>query len=592
MQLDRERNVLLRLKHPSIVNLLKVVEDNKRNKCYMIFEYVNGGELFDFIVKNGRLSEEDARRFMRDIISAVEYCHSFLIIHRDLKPENLLLDENLNIKITDFGLSNIMEPGKKFSTFCGSLHYACPEILKGEAYIGPGVDIWSMGIILFCLVVGRQPWDGSSADELMRAILEDGLEIPEGISDDCVHFILSMLRVKESDRIPIAEMRYHPWVIEGYGTPPPSFLPPVAPIPEIDEEIFEQMREMGFILEEDEEEIRIGLIRGTGQNQLFCIYNILSQQKCDKAEKQPQPAPQVERLQNSIGRLRSLSVSDCPPTEELDRSDTSSMTKSQTNPAPPSNPAQPVTDPRKRRNPTRTKLYDAECLAQNKGPGRTSKDKDSPQKQDRPILNLEDIACGKIKKTPKTPTRKPRNHQEKPNLVDIFQTSETATKTEPKSEPKPEEAQPEQTKKIRKHPKSVSPNNNLTQMSSLPLDLSPPESKTEKSVDTESNNSFSPQYLTTLAELEVIAELERTLQRLNCRYKMKSKLSIKCTCVNEGEKFHFYVEVLTIVEDPNHPVRGIRIKRLGGNGFAYTAICERLRPELKKFCQENGAINT
>jgi serine/threonine protein kinase len=87
-----------------------------------------------------------------------------------------------------------MEPGKKFHTFCGSLHYgtslyftshmaACPEILTGQAYLGPGVDIWSMGIILYCLVVGRQPWDGNNADELMRAILQDGLEIPEGISD-------------------------------------------------------------------------------------------------------------------------------------------------------------------------------------------------------------------------------------------------------------------------------------------------------------------------------------------------------------------------------------------------------------------------
>lgn len=92
-----------------------------------------------------------------------------------------------------------MEPGKKFHTFCGSLHYgilhtlenineflACPEILTGQAYLGPGVDIWSMGVILYCLVVGRQPWDGNNADELMKAILEDGLEIPEGISDGVI----------------------------------------------------------------------------------------------------------------------------------------------------------------------------------------------------------------------------------------------------------------------------------------------------------------------------------------------------------------------------------------------------------------------
>lgn len=102
--------------------------------------------------------------------------------------ENLLLDEQLNIKISDFGLSNIMSPGKKFSTFCGSLHYASPEILKGKEYLGPGVDIWAIGIILYCLVVGRQPWDGSDASAIINSILEDGLEIPDGISDGLTLF--------------------------------------------------------------------------------------------------------------------------------------------------------------------------------------------------------------------------------------------------------------------------------------------------------------------------------------------------------------------------------------------------------------------
>jgi len=121
---------------------------------------------------------------------------------------------------------------------------ACPEILRGETYLGPGVDIWSMGIVLYCLVVGRQPWDGANAEELIHGILEEGLEVPEGITDgnftiflrycidlhltflrlDCVNLVLSMLRVNEEDRISIAEMRYHPWVCSPLHLFPPSLL--------------------------------------------------------------------------------------------------------------------------------------------------------------------------------------------------------------------------------------------------------------------------------------------------------------------------------------------------------------------------------
>jgi len=97
-----------------------------------------------------------------------------------------------------------MKPGKKFSTFCGSLHYACPEILRGEKYLGPGVDIWSMGVILYCLVVGRQPWDAESAETMVDKIMTEGIEIPDWVSDYCVDLILKMLRVSEADRIPIS----------------------------------------------------------------------------------------------------------------------------------------------------------------------------------------------------------------------------------------------------------------------------------------------------------------------------------------------------------------------------------------------------
>jgi len=295
-QIEREQNILLRLKHPNIVNLKKVVNDEKRGRSYMIFEYASQGELFDYIVAHGRLSERDARKFMRQIVSALEYCHSLLIIHRDLKPENLLLDEGYNIKISDFGLSNIMEPGKRFNTFCGSLHYACPEILRGEEYVGPGVDIWSIGVILYCLVVGRQPWDADNAEGLIHAILEDGLEVPSGLSDDCVDLLLQMLRVSEYDRIPISKIRTHPWILEGYGEPPTSYLPPSEPITEIDESILDHLVTLNFLVSNESQYLDAAReeLLSNKRTQLVVVYNLLVVQKREK-QKQKEQELELER---------------------------------------------------------------------------------------------------------------------------------------------------------------------------------------------------------------------------------------------------------------------------------------------------------
>jgi len=243
----------------------------------MVFEYVAGGELFDFIVRQGRLSENDARKFMRQIVSAIEYCHSLLIVHRDLKPENLLLDEDGNIKISDFGLSNIIVPGKRFSTFCGSLHYASPEILSGEKYVGPGIDIWSLGIILYCLVVGRQPWDGRTAEEIINAIANQGLSIPTNISDDCVDLIVSMLRVKEDQRIPISDIRNHAWMNKGYEDEPiPCYVMSPVPVDKVDQDIIKKLKKIGFNDNQDE---MIEQIMSAEQNQLVATYHLLLEKK-------------------------------------------------------------------------------------------------------------------------------------------------------------------------------------------------------------------------------------------------------------------------------------------------------------------------
>jgi carbon catabolite-derepressing protein kinase len=180
----------------------------------MVLEYA-GGELFDYIVQNGKMAEDNARRFFQQIICAVEYCHRHKIVHRDLKPENLLLDEYLNVKIADFGLSNIMTDGNFLKTSCGSPNYAAPEVISGKLYAGPEVDVWSCGVILYVLLVGRLPFDDEYIPSLFRKIAQGNFSVPNYLSSGAVTMIRKMLVVNPVHRITVAEIRQDPWFMKG-----------------------------------------------------------------------------------------------------------------------------------------------------------------------------------------------------------------------------------------------------------------------------------------------------------------------------------------------------------------------------------------
>jgi BR serine/threonine kinase len=128
MKVEREITIMKLIEHPNVLRLYDVYENKKY--LYLILEHVSGGELFDYLVKKSRLTIKEARKFFRQIISALDFCHSHLICHRDLKPENLLLDDKLNIKIADFGMASLQVEGSMLETSCGSPHYACPEVIK------------------------------------------------------------------------------------------------------------------------------------------------------------------------------------------------------------------------------------------------------------------------------------------------------------------------------------------------------------------------------------------------------------------------------------------------------------------------------
>lgn len=145
-------------------------------------EYVSGGELFDYIVAHQRVKEKEARRLFRQLLSAVQYCHVHWTCHRDLKPENVLLDENLDVKLVDFGFATIARPGHAMSTYCGSPAYAAPEMVTAQRYSGPEADIWSMGVILFTLLAGYLPFDDDNPNRLYRRITRASYTFPSHMS--------------------------------------------------------------------------------------------------------------------------------------------------------------------------------------------------------------------------------------------------------------------------------------------------------------------------------------------------------------------------------------------------------------------------
>ncbi|XP_077980934.1 5'-AMP-activated protein kinase catalytic subunit alpha-2-like [Glandiceps talaboti] len=209
-KIRREIQNLKLFRHPHIIKLYQVI--STPTDIFMVMEYVSGGELFDYIVKHGKLKEHEARRFFQQIISGVDYCHRHMIVHRDLKPENLLLDQNMHVKIADFGLSNMMTDGEFLRTSCGSPNYAAPEVISGKLYAGPEVDVWSCGVILYALLCGTLPFDDEHVPTLFRKIKAGVFTIPDHISKSPVVSLLThMLQVDPLKRATIKEIRDHEW---------------------------------------------------------------------------------------------------------------------------------------------------------------------------------------------------------------------------------------------------------------------------------------------------------------------------------------------------------------------------------------------
>ena len=241
----REIKILRLFMHPHIIRLYEVLETP--HDIYVVMEYVKSGELFDYIVEKGRLGENEARHFFQQIVSGVEYCHRNMVVHRDLKPENLLLDSKSNVKIADFGLSNVMRDGHFLKTSCGSPNYAAPEVISGKLYSGPEVDVWSCGVILYALLCGSLPFDDESIPNLFKKIKGGIYNLPSHLSPGARDLIARMLLVDPLKRITISEIRTHPWYVVHLPrylvVPPPDTL---AQATNVDAETLEMVVNLGF----------------------------------------------------------------------------------------------------------------------------------------------------------------------------------------------------------------------------------------------------------------------------------------------------------------------------------------------------------
>jgi len=244
-KVQREINILHLCTHPHIIRLYEVIDTP--TDIFLVNEYVSGGELFDYIVSKGRLSADEARNFFHQIISGVEYCHFQKIVHRDLKPENLLLDANDNIKIADFGLSNLMRDGDFLRTSCGSPNYAAPEVISGHLYAGPEVDVWSCGVILYALLCGSLPFDDESIPNLFKKIKSGMYSLPTHLSQLAKNLIPRMLEVDPMKRITIPEIRLHPWFqhkLPPYLRHPPELMEKQERV--VDSQVIDEVMKLPF----------------------------------------------------------------------------------------------------------------------------------------------------------------------------------------------------------------------------------------------------------------------------------------------------------------------------------------------------------
>lgn len=282
------------VQHPNVVRLYEVIDT--QTKLYLILELGDGGDMYDYIMQheNG-LDEELARTYFRQIVEAISYCHKRRVVHRDLKPENVIFFKKQGVvKLTDFGFSNRFMPGEKLETSCGSLAYSAPEILLGDSYDAPAVDIWSLGVLLYMLVCGEPPFNETNDSETLTMIMDCKYHLPDYLSTDCKTLISQMLVRDPDSRLNLRDIENNPWLQVGVRMRRPS--DPVITREQISEQLHNSILDIMLNGKMAERSAILESVEKDCYDHLSATYFLLAERKLKKQKE--------ERLKFSASDLR------------------------------------------------------------------------------------------------------------------------------------------------------------------------------------------------------------------------------------------------------------------------------------------------
>jgi len=222
-QLRREIEIQTRLRHPNILRLFGYFYD--KDRIYLILEFAAKGEMFKELNRVTRYDEKTAAMYVRDVASALDYCHIKHVIHRDIKPENLLIDLEGRVKIADFGWS-VHAPNDRRQTLCGTLDYLPPEMVDGKSH-DHTVDSWALGVLMFEFLTGRPPFEANTQQETYKKISNVEVHFPSYVSRDARDLVGKLLVKEPKKRMLLAAVASHPWILK-HATKPTPTIPPTT----------------------------------------------------------------------------------------------------------------------------------------------------------------------------------------------------------------------------------------------------------------------------------------------------------------------------------------------------------------------------